>query len=60
MLGNINDFNPDTDSITESELLEVDRYLLNCLREFTASTINNYENFDDLKYLSRSSKLYQC
>lgn len=48
MLGNINDFNPDTDSITESELLEVDRYLLNRLREFTASTINNYENFDYL------------
>ncbi|CAC5895082.1 isoleucyl-tRNA synthetase [Staphylococcus aureus] len=48
MLGNINDFNPDTDSIPESELLEVDRYLLNRLREFTASTINNYENFDYL------------
>lgn len=48
MLGNINDFNPDTDSIPESELLEVDRYLLNRLREFTKSTINNYENFDYL------------
>lgn len=48
MLGNINDFNPDTDSVPESELLEVDRYLLNRLREFTASTINNYENFDYL------------
>ncbi|HCY5465588.1 TPA: isoleucine--tRNA ligase, partial [Staphylococcus aureus] len=48
MLGNINDFNPDTDSIPESELLEVDLYLLNRLREFTASTINNYENFDYL------------
>ncbi|HCX9347099.1 TPA: isoleucine--tRNA ligase [Staphylococcus aureus] len=48
MLGNINDFNPDKDSVPESELLEVDRYLLNRLREFTASTINNYENFDYL------------
>ncbi|MBE5675000.1 isoleucine--tRNA ligase [Staphylococcus sp. SS87] len=48
MLGNINDFNPETDSVPESELLEVDRYLLNRLREFTASTINNYENFDYL------------
>lgn len=48
MLGNINDFNPETDSIAETNLLEVDRYLLNRLREFTASTINNYENFDYL------------
>ncbi len=32
MLGNINDFNPDTDSIPESELLEVDRYLLTPMR----------------------------
>ncbi len=36
MLGNINDFNPDTDSIPELRRLEVDRYLLNRLREFTA------------------------
>ncbi|EHJ07055.1 isoleucine--tRNA ligase [Staphylococcus simiae] len=48
MLGNINDFNPETDSVPENDLLEVDRYLLNRLREFTANTINNYENFDYL------------
>ena len=48
MLGNINDFNPDTDAVPEAELLEVDRYLLNRLREFTASTINHYDNFDYL------------
>lgn len=48
MLGNVSDFNPETDSIAEAELLEVDRYLLHRLREFTASTINNYENFDYL------------
>ena len=48
MLGNINDFNPETDSVPEHELLEVDRYLLNHLREFTASTINHYDNFDYL------------
>ena len=40
MLGNINDFNPDTDVIPEAELLEVDRYLLNRLREFTAAQLN--------------------
>lgn len=48
MLGNINDYNPETDRIPENDLLDVDRYLLNRLREFTASTINNYENFDYL------------
>lgn len=48
MLGNINDYNPETDRIPENELLDVDRYLLNRLREFTVSTINNYENFDYL------------
>ena len=48
MLSNINDFYPETDSIDEKDLLEVDRYLLNRLREFTASTINNYDNFDYL------------
>ncbi|MFF5915255.1 isoleucine--tRNA ligase [Staphylococcus pasteuri] len=48
MLGNVNDFNPETDGIAEADLLEVDRYLLHRLREFTASTIKNYENFDYL------------
>ena len=48
MLGNVNDFNPDTDAVLESDLLEVDRYLLNRLREFTASTIHHYDNFDYL------------
>ncbi|MGU3127034.1 hypothetical protein ACVXZZ_12925 [Staphylococcus aureus] len=46
MLGNINDFNPDTDSIPESELLEV---IISFAKSFTwipASTINDYENFD--------------
>lgn len=48
MLGNLNDFNPNTDAISESELLEVDKYLLNRLREFTAHTIDNYDNYDYL------------
>ena len=75
MLGNINDYNPETDRIPENDLLDVDRYLLNRLREFTASTINNYENFDYLNiyqevqnfinvelnfYLVTSSMLKQC
>lgn len=48
MLGNVNDFNPKTDAIAEADLLEVDRYILNRFREFTASTIKNYDNFDYL------------
>ncbi len=48
MLGNINDFNPDTDSIPESELLEVDCYLLNRLREFTQVRLTTMKNFDYL------------
>lgn len=48
MLGNVNDFNPETDAIAEADLLEVDRYILNRFREFTASTIKNYDNFDYL------------
>ena len=40
MLGNLNDYNPSTDAIPESDLLEVDKYLLNRLREFTANTLD--------------------
>ena len=35
MLGNLNDYNPSTDAVPESDLLEVDKYLLNRLREIT-------------------------
>ena len=48
MLGNVNDFNPSTDALDEADLLEVDRYLLNRLREFTANIIKHYDNFDYL------------
>src|SRR5699024_7121605 len=48
MLGNLNDYNPSTDAIAESELLEVDKYLLNRLRVFTANTLHNYDNYDYL------------
>ncbi|HEC2173893.1 TPA: isoleucine--tRNA ligase [Staphylococcus delphini] len=48
LLGNINDYNPATDRIAEAELLDVDRYILNRLREFTASTLDHYESFDYL------------
>lgn len=48
LLGNVNDFNPTTDRIAEADLLEVDRYVLHRLREFTASTLDHYEHFDYL------------
>ncbi|WP_210133254.1 isoleucine--tRNA ligase [Staphylococcus sp. GDY8P198P] len=48
MLGNLNDYNPSTDAVPESDLLEVDKYLLNRLREFTANTLDNYDNYDYL------------
>ncbi|MEB6169697.1 isoleucine--tRNA ligase [Staphylococcus pseudoxylosus] len=48
MLGNVNDYNPATDSIAEANLLEVDKYLLNRLREFTANTLDHYDNYDYL------------
>ncbi|ELV3425231.1 isoleucine--tRNA ligase [Staphylococcus pseudintermedius] len=48
LLGNINDYNPATDRIAEADLLEVDRYILNRLREFTAGTLDYYESFDYL------------
>ncbi|HDT8469795.1 TPA: isoleucine--tRNA ligase, partial [Staphylococcus pseudintermedius] len=41
LLGNINDYNPATDRIAEADLLEVDRYILNRLREFTAGTLDH-------------------
>ncbi|EKH2240021.1 isoleucine--tRNA ligase [Staphylococcus pseudintermedius] len=48
LLGNINDYNPATDRIAEADLLEVDRYILNRLREFTSGTLDHYESFDYL------------
>ncbi|KIX90989.1 isoleucine--tRNA ligase [Staphylococcus microti] len=48
LLGNINDYNPETDKVAESDLLEVDRYILNRLREFTNSTLEHFENYDYL------------
>ncbi len=48
LLGNINDYNPATDRIAEADLLEVDRYILNRLREFTAGTLDHYQSFDYL------------
>ncbi|UEX89392.1 isoleucine--tRNA ligase [Staphylococcus ratti] len=48
LLGNVSDYNPHTDKIAESDLLEVDRYILNRFREFSKSTLDHYDQFDYL------------
>ncbi|UXR72390.1 isoleucine--tRNA ligase [Staphylococcus sp. IVB6240] len=48
LLGNVSDYNPETDKVVESDLLEVDRYILNRLREFTNSTLEHFDNYDYL------------
>ncbi|BCU52085.1 isoleucyl-tRNA synthetase [Staphylococcus auricularis] len=48
MLGNVADYNPETDQIAEADLLEVDRYILNRFREFTKTVLDKYDNFDYL------------
>lgn len=48
LLGNVSDYNPNENRVAENDLLEVDRYILHRLREFTASTLDHYDNFDYL------------
>ncbi len=48
LLGNVSDYNPDTDKISEDNLLEVDRYVLNRFREFKNSTLDHFDQFDYL------------
>ncbi|UXR86013.1 isoleucine--tRNA ligase [Staphylococcus felis] len=48
LLGNVSDFDPSKHQIAESDLLEVDRYVLNRLREFTAHTLDHYDDYDYL------------
>ncbi len=46
ILGNISDFNPETDSIADSELLELDRWALCKLDELVAKVKTAYDTFD--------------
>lgn len=48
LLGNVSDYNPNTDSISEDRLLEVDRYVLHRFREFKNSTLDHFDHFDYL------------
>ncbi|MDL2254122.1 isoleucine--tRNA ligase [Ruminococcaceae bacterium OttesenSCG-928-I18] len=46
MLGNLSDFNPDTDSVTDGELLDLDRWALAELDELAAIAKEGYDTFD--------------
>ena len=46
ILGNIHDFNPDTDMVPESELMEIDRWALIRLEQAAAQVTTAYEEFE--------------
>ncbi len=46
MLGNLYDFNPDTDAVVEAELEEVDRWALSELARVTARIHDAYDRFE--------------
>lgn len=45
-LGNLDGFNPETDSVPESEMLAVDRWALASLDEAATKALKGYENYD--------------
>ncbi|RIO73354.1 isoleucine--tRNA ligase [Mammaliicoccus sciuri] len=48
LLGNVNDFNPATDSVKYEDMLEIDQYMHNRLNQFIGRTLSHYEAFDYL------------
>ncbi|MEG0763254.1 MAG: isoleucine--tRNA ligase [Oscillospiraceae bacterium] len=46
MLGNLNDFNPDTDIVGDSELTELDRWALCAFDDFVKTAKDGYDHFD--------------
>ena len=46
MLGNLNDFNPQTDALPEQELEEIDRFMLHRLQQLLKDVRANYEKFE--------------
>lgn len=48
LLGNVNDFNPATDSVCYDEMLEIDQYMHNRLNQFIGKTLSHYEAYDYL------------
>jgi isoleucyl-tRNA synthetase len=45
-LGNINDFNPETDAVAYEEMLEIDRWALAATNEVARKVIEAYKRFD--------------
>ena len=46
MLGNLYDYNPETDKITYEAMPEIDRFALHKLQELTETVLSAYENYD--------------
>ena len=46
MLGNLSDFNPDTDSVEVSEMLSIDKWALNRLDRLMVKVREGYESFE--------------
>ncbi|WP_414051252.1 isoleucine--tRNA ligase [Macrococcus animalis] len=48
LLGNVNDFNPETDAVAYEDLKEIDQFMLNKLYTFVNNAHTHYENNDYL------------
>jgi len=46
LLGNLNDFNPDSDRVDDSELSEMDRYALHLLHKLIRKVRSGYDTFE--------------
>ena len=46
MLANLSDFNPETDRVAESEMQEVDRYMLHRLQQLVKDVRESYERYE--------------
>ncbi|MCP8616585.1 isoleucine--tRNA ligase [Salirhabdus salicampi] len=46
LLGNLHDFDPNTDSVSEENLEEVDRYMLARLQQLTSKVRNAYDTYE--------------
>ncbi|MBI5778549.1 MAG: isoleucine--tRNA ligase [Planctomycetes bacterium] len=49
MLGNLYDYNPDTDAVKYAQMLEIDRWALNKLHRLIDMTTQSYANFEFYK-----------
>jgi isoleucyl-tRNA synthetase len=45
LLGNLNDFNPETDQVAKEDMREMDRLMMHRLQKFTGRILKGYEDF---------------